>query len=150
MEFGASGQQVLRVKKGELLFKEGDKSRAMYLLKSGMIRLFTRRGNTNIEIDTIRPGQILGELAFLDGNPRSLSGEALSECELIEISGPMFIDVLSKTPDWLKILLKTVVGRLRAANTRIRQLESSNASLNYSDKEGGKRSGYQYLSYIEF
>ena len=61
-----------------------------------MIRLFTRRGNTNIEIDTIRPGQILGELAFLDGNPRSLSGEALTECELVEISGPTFVDVLSK------------------------------------------------------
>lgn len=120
----------------------------MYLLKSGMIRLFTRRNTTLIEIDTVRAGQILGELAFLDGNPRSLSGEALTECELVEISGPMFMDVLGKAPDWLKILLKTVVGRLRAANTRLRQLESSNSPLNY-DKDSGKRTAYQYLTYLE-
>lgn len=138
------------LKKGELLFKEGEKSRAMYLLQSGSIRLFLKKGDSNIEIDTIRPGQILGELAFLDGNPRSVSGEALTQCELTEISGPMFMDVINKAPEWLKILLKTVVGRLRAANTRVRQLETANVAIDYSDKDGGKRSStYQYLSYME-
>jgi CRP-like cAMP-binding protein len=150
MESSSQPNQSLLLKKGDLLFKEGDKSRAMYLLKSGMIRLFARKGTSNIEIDTIHSGQILGELAFLDGNPRSLSGEALTDCELAEISGPVFMDVLNKTPDWLKILLKTVVGRLRAANTRIKQLESSNVSINYSDRDGAKKSAYQFLSTLEF
>lgn len=140
----------LILKKGRLLFKEGDKSRAMYLIKSGAIRLFTKKGNTTIEIDTIRAGQILGELAFLDGNPRSLSGEAIQDCELIEISGATFLNVLTKAPDWLKILLRTVVGRLRAANTRIRQLEASTASISY-DKDGNKRTGpFQYITYLDF
>ncbi len=120
----------------------------MYLIKSGSIRLFTKKGGTSVEIDTIRSGQILGELAFLDGNPRSLSGEALGDCDVVEISGPAFLDVLSKAPEWLKILLKTVVGRLRTANTRLRQLESANTTLNYSDT--GKRTNFQFLSLIEF
>src|SRR5437016_4773544 len=102
-----SGNQptpTTRLAKGQLLFSEGDKSRAMYLLKSGSIRLFMKRGNSDIEIDIIRSGQILGELAFLDGNPRSVSGEALTDCELVEISGPAFMEVLGKAPEWLKIL----------------------------------------------
>src|SRR4051812_20014532 len=127
MEASNSRQQILRLKKGQLLFSEGERSRAMYLLQSGMIRLYLKKGESTVEIDTIRAGQILGELAFLDGNPRSVSGEALTECELVEISGTMFLDVLSKAPSWLKILLKTVVARLRAANTRIRQLESASS-----------------------
>jgi CRP-like cAMP-binding protein len=147
---GNGQQQVRRLKKGELLFKEGDLSRSMYLIKSGMIRLFLKKGDSNVEIDTIRAGQILGELAFLDGNPRSLSGEALTECELVEISGSMFAEVIGKAPEWLKILLKTVVGRLRAANTRIRQLEAANTAIDYSDKDGGKRTTvYQYISLVE-
>lgn len=143
-------QPVKRLSKGELLFAEGEKSRAMYLIKSGSIRLFMKKGDSNIEIDTVRAGQILGELAFLDGNPRSVSGEALTDCELVEISGPMFMEVLGKAPEWLKIMLKTVVGRLRAANTRLRQLETANVAVDYGGKDGGKRlTSFQYLSLVE-
>ncbi|CAK9251970.1 unnamed protein product [Sphagnum jensenii] len=122
----------------------------MYLLKSGVIRLFLKKGDSNVEIDTVRAGQVLGELAFLDGNPRSLSGEALTHCELVEISGPMFMDVLNQSPPWFKILLKTVVGRLRAANKRIRQLEAANVSVDYSESSGKRSQAYEYLSLGDF
>ncbi|MBC7691577.1 MAG: Crp/Fnr family transcriptional regulator [Methylotenera sp.] len=137
---------VKRLKKGELLFSEGDNSSSMYLLKTGMIRIFKKKGEANIEIDTIRAGQILGELAFLDGNPRSASGEALMDCELMEISANVFQAVVLKMPDWLKILLKTVVSRLRATSTRIKQLESSSSAYDYSEKDGKKSAHYVYLS----
>lgn len=141
------GPQILKLKKGQLLFSEGDTSRAMYLLKSGMIRIFKKKGDSSIEIDTIHSGQVLGELAFLDGNPRSASGEALTDCELAEISGPTFQAVISRMPDWLKILLKTIVGRLRTASTRIRQLETASSAMDYSDRDGKKT--YVYLSIVD-
>lgn len=122
----------------------------MYLLKSGMMRIYTHRGNATVEIATIRAGQVVGELAFLDGNPRSLSCEAISDCELVEISGSGFSEVLSRSPEWMKILLKTIVNRLRAANVRIRQLESTTGKLDYSDKIAGLKSSYQYMGYPEF
>jgi CRP/FNR family cyclic AMP-dependent transcriptional regulator len=134
-----------KLKKGELLFTEGENSRAMYLIKSGMIRLYKKKGDSFIELDTVHSGQILGELAFLDGNPRSASGEALTECELAEISGPTFQQVLTHLPDWLKILMKTIVGRLRAASTRIRQLESASSAYDYSG-DGKRAAHYIYLS----
>lgn len=118
----------------------------MYFLKSGMIRIFKKKGDSHIEIDTIHAGQVVGELAFLDGNPRSATGEALTDCELVEVSGPVFQDVLTRMPDWLKILLKTVVGRLRTASTRIRQLETASTAFDYSDKDGKRSAHYVYLS----
>jgi CRP/FNR family cyclic AMP-dependent transcriptional regulator len=141
-----SGPQSRRLRKGEMLFSEGENSRAMYFVKSGMIRLFKKKGDSNIELDTVRSGQVLGELAFLDGNPRSASGEALTECDLIEISGPAFQEVLARMPDWLKIMLKTVVGRLRTASTRIRQLEQASTTFDYSDKDGKRSAHYVYLN----
>jgi CRP-like cAMP-binding protein len=141
-----AGPQIRRLKKGELLFAEGENSRAMYLLKTGMIRLYKRKGDAHIELDTVHSGQVLGELAFLDGNPRSASGEALTDCELVEISGPTFQQVLAKLPDWLKILMKTIVGRLRTASTRIRQLESASTAYSYSEKDGKRSAHYVYIS----
>ena len=58
---GPSG--VRRLQKGDLLFKEGDSSSAMYLIRSGMIRIFKKKGDQQIEIDTLRSGQIVGEMA---------------------------------------------------------------------------------------
>lgn len=118
----------------------------MYYLQAGIIRLFKKKGDSVIELDTIHSGQVLGELAFLDGNPRSASGEALTDCELIEISGPAFTKVLMDMPEWLKILLKTVVSRLRTASTRIRQLETASTSVDYSEKAGKRISSYVFLS----
>jgi CRP/FNR family cyclic AMP-dependent transcriptional regulator len=141
-----AGVPSLRLKRGQFLFREGESAGAMYLLKSGNIRIFKKKGDSDIEIETIRSGQILGELAFLDGNPRSASGEALTDCDLVEISGPSFQQVLDKIPDWLKILLRTLVTRLRVASTRIRQLESASTEYVFSEKEGKRVAQYVYLS----
>lgn len=145
----AAGPVLRRLKKGEMLFNEGDTSRAMYFLKAGMIRIFKKKGTASIEIDTIHSGQILGELAFLDGNPRSASGEALTACELVEISAETFTQTLGIMPDWLKLLLKTIVGRLRTASTRIRQLESSSTAYDYSAKDGTRSAHYVFFSPID-
>lgn len=139
-------QSTRRLGKGQLLFGEGENSRAMYFIKTGMIRLFKKKGEAVIELDTIRSGSVVGELAFLDGQPRSASAEALTDCELVEISGPVFQQVLSQIPDWLKILLKTVVGRLRASSTRIRQLESASTAYDYNSRDGKRSAHYVYLS----
>lgn len=57
-----------------------------------------------------------------------------------------------KAPEWLKIPLKTVVGRLRTANSRLRQLEAANQAIEYYVKpgSGSRRVFYQYLSWHEF
>jgi CRP/FNR family cyclic AMP-dependent transcriptional regulator len=142
-----SGPTVTQLKRGDVLFSEGDTSRAMYLLKTGMVRIYKKKGEAFIELDTVHSGQILGELAFLDGNPRSASAEAIGECSLVEISGPAFQDTLARCPEWLKILLKTIVSRLRNANTRIRQLESASVGMDYSD--GVKNKNYAFINSID-
>ena len=143
----AAGPQKKALKKGELVFKEGDASRSMYLIKAGMLRLYKKKGETSfIELATVHTGSIIGELAFLDGLPRSATAEALTATEIIEIGGPAFEQVLGSAPEWLKILLKTVVGRLRDANTKIRQLETASTAINYSDPSGKSHSQYAFLS----
>jgi hypothetical protein len=132
---GSSGAR--RLQKGDLLFKEGDSSNAMYLIRSGMVRIFKKKGDQQIEIDTLRSGQIVGEMAFLDGNPRSASGEALMDTELVEISKSIYDSTMVQVPEWLKVLLKAIVARLRSTTTKMKNLETSSSEMNYAD---GRRS----------
>ncbi len=137
---GPSGTR--RLQKGDLLFREGDGSNAMYLIRVGMIRIFKKKGDSQIEIDTLRSGQIVGEMAFLDGNPRSASAEALVDSELVEISKTVYDSTMIQIPEWLKVLLKAIVARLRSTTTKMKNLETSSSEMNYAD---GRRN-FTFLS----
>ena len=132
------GQKEIKLKQGEPLFHEGDLTKNLYLVKKGSIRIYKQKSDSDIEIDTIRAGQIIGELSFFDHNPRSASAEALTDCDVVEISADVFNDALSKMPDWIHLLIKTITGRIRSANNKIRLLES--ATTDYEVDKYGNRS----------
>ncbi|HRK03052.1 MAG TPA: Crp/Fnr family transcriptional regulator, partial [Oligoflexia bacterium] len=135
---------VRRLKKGELLFNEGDPSKAMYFVQGGSIRLFKRKGTGSIELGSIHKGEVIGEMGFLDGGPRSASAEAVQDVELLEISNVNLAEQLKSMPPWLPVLLRTVVNRLRSANNKIRQLESASTAYTYGSE--GVSTNYQFLS----
>jgi CRP-like cAMP-binding protein len=135
---------VRKLKKGELLFNEGDPSKAMYFVMAGTIRLFKKKGASSIELGMIHKGEVIGEMGFLDGGPRSASAEAIHDTDLTEITNTNLAEQLKILPPWLMVLLKTIVNRLRSANNKIRQLESTSTSYTYGSE--GVSTSYQFLS----
>jgi len=142
----ASKEIALKAK--DILFEEGDQSKSMYLIRNGAIRIFKRKGDGKIEIETLRGGSIVGELSFFDGQPRSASAEALVTTELVEITRSALDAALSQSPEWLVTLIKTITARLRTANNRIRILES--VSIEYDiDKHGNRTKEYTFITMSE-
>ena len=142
----ASKEITLKAK--DILFEEGDQSKNMYLIKAGAIRIFKRKGDGKIEIETLRSGQVVGELSFFDGQARSASAEALVTTEVIEITRSALDVALNQAPEWLVTLIKTITSRLRAANNRIRILE--NVSTEYDiDKHGNRTKEYTFITMSE-
>ena len=138
----AVSPKIVQLNKGDILFKEGDRSRAMYILQEGSLRLFKKKGAGCIELAVIHHGEVIGELAFFDGEPRSASAEALSPCKLIVISFEQMQAQLSHLPSWLKSIIESVVKRLRQASTKVKQLE--NAGVQYYSSDG-KAAVYNYM-----
>lgn len=134
-----------KLKKGELLFNEGDTSKSMYFVQGGVIRLFKKKGSGMIELGMIHKGEVIGEMGFLDGGPRSASAEAIHDTDLMEITNANLLEQLKGLPPWLMVLLKTVVNRLRTANNKIRQLETASSSYTYGG-EGGVSTTYEFLN----
>ncbi len=119
------GAAAKKLGNNEILFREGDESDAMYVIKSGRVKVFKTKGNGEIELATVGPGQMLGEMAFFDGRPRSASAKAVADAEVIALPFASLQAQFRTFPEWLKAMVKTVNEHLRDANTRIKQLEQT-------------------------
>ncbi len=111
---------LLKLEPDEALIKEGEHSKSMYWVQAGQLVVTKKRGNEEVVLGHIFSGELVGEISFLDKEPRSATVKAMTECELIEIPQET-LDTLFKTqPKWLEILVKTLAERLRKANARIK------------------------------
>jgi len=113
------------LKKGEILFREGDPSEAMYVVKSGRIAITKAKGESDVTLAELGPGDLLGEMAFFDEKPRSATASVLQDTVVIELPFRALNTQLASFPEWLKAIMKAVNVHLRNANTRIKQLERS-------------------------
>jgi CRP/FNR family cyclic AMP-dependent transcriptional regulator len=102
---------------GEFLFREGDDAHALYVVKSGVVRVVS--GSTVYE--TVRAGGIVGEMAIVDeGMPRSASVIAGTHAELIRIDASEFAALIASVPDFALMIMRVMVRRLRLMNQRYR------------------------------
>ena len=104
------GEEVQVVKAGEILFTKGERGDRMYLVKSGQI-------DVKVEerlLETIGPGEVLGEMALIDQSHRSATAVASVESEVIGINEGRFLRLIEKQPGFALELLRIVCRRLRA------------------------------------
>lgn len=101
---------------GETLLKEGDKADFVYFVKKGQLRAFKAIGGKDVELGNIEFGEFVGEMAYINGEPRSATVRAVSDCELIEVPIGKFDKVLFARPSWSKALMLTLTKRVKAAN----------------------------------
>lgn len=122
------------LKKGELLFKAGDASDGMYVLRRGQIQIFLDKGGNDIVLATVAAGGMIGEMSLFDKKPRSASARAIEETEVTQISNDDFNKIISQVPKWLVSLMATLSSRLRDTNERLQDLEAK-YKANYNPLE---------------
>lgn len=116
--------KIVKLKKGQDLFFEGDTPNAMYVIKQGRLAITKKKGNTNITLAELKTGDLLGEMAFFDKSPRSAGAMAsMDGTEVIELPFSALDQQWTSLPGWVKSIVKAINGHLRRANIRIRQLE---------------------------
>lgn len=114
-----------KLEKGQLLFREGDASDSMYVVKKGRIAITKTKGDSEVELANMGPGQMFGEMAFFDQKPRSANARAAADSEIIALPFANLEAHFKAMPEWLKSMVKTINEHLREANKRIKILERS-------------------------
>lgn len=96
---------------GEILFRAGDSADAMYVILSGRLRISLERRGADRAIRELSPGQIVGELALLTGEPRSATVRAIRDTELARLSCAAFDAVRQKHPDSFAQMILQIAAR---------------------------------------
>ncbi len=108
-------------KPGEMIVQEEDtENQTFFIIVSGVVNVatFTTEGKQTI-LATLRKGEFFGEMAILDGEPRSASVVAARSCELLLLYRNVFQEILRTYPEMAARMLVQLSRRLRRANRRI-------------------------------
>ena len=89
----------LEVRAGDLLLKQGEHDRTLYLLESGTLQVFVdhpRPGHTRLSL--LRPGAVVGEAGLFSDQPRMANVEAMTSCVVWALRGPRFEELAARNP----------------------------------------------------
>ncbi len=103
-----------RVRKGQLLFAEGEAAEHLFVVASGRIKvlLSSPRGEELI-LTVLGPGDALGELSVLDAQPRSATAQALDDSELVVLPAAALRDLLGRSPGLALAWSQELAGTVR-------------------------------------
>ena len=103
--------------KGQIIFVQGDPGTSLYLIETGRVKvvLTSEEGKERV-LSILGPHDFFGELALLDGEPRSADAVALEACQLWLLQRADFLRYLETQPQVATKLLAVLSRRLRQTN----------------------------------
>jgi CRP-like cAMP-binding protein len=100
--------------KSALIFNQGDDGDALYGVAAGQVRIFTADDKGHeVFLNVLGPGDTFGEIALLDGLPRTASAVTTARTTLVVIPRRQFLAHLGREPELAVHLMQLLCGRLR-------------------------------------
>jgi CRP-like cAMP-binding protein len=100
---------------GAFIFRKGDEGAGMMIVLKGRVKIGSVGvSGSELILNVMEPGQIFGEMALVDGEPRSADAVAAKDCEIVTLLRRDFLPVLSRHPD-------AALGMMAVLSRRIRQ-----------------------------
>jgi CRP-like cAMP-binding protein len=100
---------------GETIFRKGEPRTSMFVVNEGEIEI--RIGERVVEV--VGPAGIFGEMAMIDGAPRTAAAVARSDCKLVPIDEKRFQFLVQQTPYFAIEVMRVLAGRLRRVDQLI-------------------------------
>ena len=102
---------------GQQIFREGDRGEGLYLVRSGLVQILSLVGQSDRQvICRLGPGEMFGEMAVLDDQPRSATTVAEEPTEVYFVPREPWLELLRRSPDLSLRMLQEITGRLREFN----------------------------------
>jgi CRP/FNR family cyclic AMP-dependent transcriptional regulator len=109
--------EVRRFSAGETIISAGEVDRALYIVSKGRLETLLPGVEGDLHFGTIGPGSVAGEIAFLDGGPRSATIRAVSDGELLRLSFEAYEVLAARYPELGRAILLDL-GRIMASRLR--------------------------------
>jgi CRP/FNR family cyclic AMP-dependent transcriptional regulator len=114
---------------GTSLFRAGDSGDSMYLIETGRVRISIRDADgSDVTLAELAGGDFFGEMALLDGKPRSADTVVVEDACLAVLSRENFLSFVRHNPDVALKMLSAITHRLRRTDELLRQRVSRNVN----------------------
>jgi CRP/FNR family cyclic AMP-dependent transcriptional regulator len=119
----AQSLRTRKFRRGEVLFHEGDPGDSLFIVAAGAVKVVVPSDDGDEAIlATLRRGDFLGELALLDGAPRSASAIALEATEALTLPRARFNTLVATEPAIRDALLSSLAAELRRLTAHVAEL----------------------------
>ena len=99
---------------GTLLFQKGDAGDCLFGVLEGRVKIFVLSGTgREVVLNIMGPGDVFGEIALLDGSPRTASAETACPARLLRIEKAAFWNLLAERPAATQMIMAVLCERLR-------------------------------------
>ena len=116
----AAKMRELRFEKGQILFGQGDDGTRLYLMAKGQVRLaIASKSQRGLSFQIAVAGDLIGEIAVLDGGPRSATATALTPVTAYALERSAFQELWSARPAIANAIIGFLCRRLRKASDRL-------------------------------
>ena len=109
-------------KAGTVLFEEGQPGDFMYVVQAGQVEIRRKVGETDRVLAVLPAGEFFGEMAILNGRPRSATAVVRTDARLVVIEGKTFEAMLRARPEIALRIIKSLALRLENANQHVELL----------------------------
>ena len=110
-----AGFQLLHYAAGERIFVQDDEGSCMYVVRSGKVNITT----FGTVLETVGPNGMFGEMALIDGSPRSATAVAAEATEVAPIDRRAFAHLVRQDPDFALRVMRLLASRIRHMNASL-------------------------------
>jgi CRP-like cAMP-binding protein len=108
---------------GTTIFERGDPGNSLFAVFTGTVKISNRSTEGKDAVfNLIKGGEIFGEIALLDGHPRTADALAVTDCELMVIDRRDFIPMVTQSPEIALKLIEILCARLRHTSEQVEDL----------------------------
>lgn len=112
-----------KVRRGQMIFQKGDEGSSMMAVMSGRVRIgAVSAEGKEVTLNVINPGEVFGEIALLDGKPRSADAAATEDTTLLVLERRVFQPFLRDNQDLTLRMLAVLCERLRKTSVALEEI----------------------------
>ena len=135
----------------QYIFLQGEAADKMYMVVSGAVEVFTTTAEHGKEtlLDILGKGDVIGEIAALDGGTRTAGAKVVSDTQLVYLSRESLRELIGAEPELAMSIIRVLCSRLRQTDKYIEEITTLPATQRLAkvlvrlfDKHGRQKDGY--------
>ncbi len=139
----------LVVGKGEIIFLEGSPGDCAYLIESGSIEISVKRDGRTVSLGRRSSGEVFGEMAIIDSEPRSATAIACEASNLFIIRRDQFQKRMEKSDPVMQMALSIILDRFRETLLSLKRLQEQTSEATDFPDGVGRNEPQPYTSALE-